>query len=479
LIPVDEWVPDMPAIGGSGEALNVIPDAMGYRALPALATYSGALAARCQGFIGAKSKAGVAYDIAGTAGGMYQLNNVSWTDVTKGATTYSTSSGAFWEFAQWGDQVLSVNGTNAPQRLSLGASANVDLGGSPPVASHIAIVRNFVVLGNLASNPQTVQWSGIEAYDTWTGNQTNLADSQELVGEHGSVQRVVGGEYGLIFMERAIYRMTFAGLPYIFQFDKLGDPVGALAPQSVVSVGQQVWFLADSGFYVHNGVQAVPIGRGKVDRFFLSDLDESNVHRVFGAADPQNQIVMWIYPSTQSTGGNADSAIIYNWALNKWSRAEINTTILARFLSPGYTLDGLDSVSSSIDALPASLDDAAWMGGRVAFAAFDHSHRLSTFTGTALSATVDTKEIEPATNSRAHCTSVRPIVDGGTTVTSRVGYRNLPTEDPTYSGAVSVNTAGECPVRVNARYQRYRIQTSGDYSFIIGARPTIVPAGKR
>jgi hypothetical protein len=280
-------------------------------------------------------------------------------------------------------------------------------------------------------------------------------------------------------MERAIYRMTFAGLPYIFQFDKLGDPVGALAPQSVVSVGQQVWFLADSGFYVHNGVQAVPIGRGKVDRFFLSDLDESNVHRVFGAADPQNQIVMWIYPSTQSTGGNADSAIIYNWALNKWSRAEINTTILARFLSPGYTLDGLDSVSSSIDALPASLDDAAWMGGRVAFAAFDHSHRLSTFTGTALSATVDTKEIEPVTNSRAHCTSVRPIVDGGTTVTSRVGYRNLPTEDPTYSGAVSVNTAGECPVRVNARYQRYRIQTSGDYSFIIGARPTIVPAGKR
>jgi hypothetical protein len=132
LIPVDEWVPDMPAIGGSGEALNVIPDSMGYRSLPSLATYSNALSARCQGFIGIKSKAGVAYDIAGTSGGMYQLNNVSWTDVTKAATTYSTSSGAFWEFAQWGDQVLSVNGTNAPQRLSLGASANVDLGGSPP-----------------------------------------------------------------------------------------------------------------------------------------------------------------------------------------------------------------------------------------------------------------------------------------------------------------------------------------------------------
>jgi hypothetical protein len=336
-----------------------------------------------------------------------------------------------------------------------------------------------VVLGNIASNPQNIQWSGIEAYDVWTGNQTNLADSQELVGDHGSVQKIVGGEYGLVFMERAIYRMTFSGLPYIFQIDKLGSPVGALAPQSVVNVGQRVWFLAEDGFYFHNGVEETPIGRGRVDRFFLNDLDEANVHRVFGAVDPQNQLVVWAYPSTSAVSGAPDSLIIYNWALNKWSRAEVDTEILCRFLTPGYTLDGLDSVSSSLDALAASLDSPAWMGGRVSFAAFDHTHKLSTFTGTALSATVDTKEIEPVTGYRSHCVSVRPIVDGGTTVNVQVGSRNVPTDSPTYNAAVSVNTSGECPVRVNARYQRYRINTSDDFNFIIGARPTVVPEGTR
>jgi hypothetical protein len=483
MIPVDEWLPDVPALGGSGEALNVIPDSMGYRSLPSLGAYSGALSARCQGFVGVKSKAGVAYDIAANTK-LYQLSDVSWTDVSQAATTYTTSTNAFWEFAQWGDHLLCVNGTSNPQRLSLGASAAVDLAGSPPVASHIAIVRDFVVLGNLAgtshvSPAQAVQWSGINTYDTWTGNQTNLADSQELVGDHGNLQKIVGGEYGLIFMERAIYRMTFAGLPYIFQFDKLGDPVGAVAPQSVVNVGQMVWFLSDSGFYAHNGIEASPIGRGKVDRFFLSDLDEANIVRVFGAADVRNQVVAWIYPSTQAVSGIPDSMIIYNWALNRWSRAEVNAEILCRFLVPGYTLDGLDSVSTSIDALTASLDDAVWMGGRVNFAAFNTSHKLSTFTGSAMSATVDTKEIEPVQGYRAHCLSVRPIVDGGNTVSVSVGSRNLQTESPTYNAAVTQNTAGECPVRVNARYQRYRIQTSGDFSFIIGARPTVVPEGKR
>jgi hypothetical protein len=486
LIPVEEWLPDLPSLAASGEALNVIPDSLGYRPLPSLGVYSNALTGRCIGFAGFKSKAGVAYDIAASgtsssisASSLYQLGDVSWTDVSKGGGTYTTSANAFWEFAQWGDWLLAVNGTTAPQRLSLGASAAVDLGGSPPAASHIAIVRNFVVLGNISGSPQSVQWSGIEAPETWTGDQTNLADSQELVGDHGQVQKVIGGEYGLIFMERAVYRMTYAGLPYIFQFDKLGSPVGALAPQSVVNVGQRVWFLSENGFYYHNGVEETPIGRGKVDRYFLGDLSEANAHRVFGAADPRNQIVVWLYPSNSSANGSPDSLIIYNWALDKWSRGEVDAEILARFLTPGYTLDGLDSFSSSLDTLPASLDDPAWMGGRMSFAAFDTSHRLSTFTGTALDATVDTKEIEPVVGSRAHCRSVRPIVDGGTTVSVKVGYRNLPTETPTFNAMVAVNSAGECPVRINARYQRYRIETSGDYNFIIGARPTVVPEGTR
>ena len=39
---------------------------------------------------------------------------------------------------------------------------------------------------------------------------------------HGNIQAIVGGESaGVIFMEKAIYRMSYVGVPLIFQFDKI------------------------------------------------------------------------------------------------------------------------------------------------------------------------------------------------------------------------------------------------------------------
>jgi hypothetical protein len=482
VIPVGEWQPDLPGLAASQEALNVIPDSQGYRSFPSLEAISSAADARVQGFWAGESIAGASYDIAGTNNKLLLLvtgSTISWSDITKGATTYSCDSTEWWEFAQWGDRLISVNGKDAPQKYSLGSAANVDLGGSPPTAKHIAIVRDFVVLGNITSNPQRVQWSGINDYETWTGSATNLADSQDLLGDHGVVQKILGGEYGTIFMERAIYRMTFAGLPFIFQFDKIVDDIGALSPQSVVRVGDTVWFLGSEGFYMLSGAQVQPIGQGKIDRFFLDDLDASNAHRVQGLADPLNHIVMWCYPNTQASSGTPNRIILYNWAVNKWAHAEIDTEMLCRFVSPGYTLESLDNVSSSLDALPASLDDPAWMGGRLSYAAFNTSHVLSTFSGDALDATVDTQEVQPNPEGRAHCLSVRPIVDGGTTVSVRVGSRNLQTESVTLGTPVTQNSSGECPSRVNARYMRFRIQNSGNFSFIIGAKPTIRPEGTR
>jgi hypothetical protein len=44
------------------------------------------------------------------------------------------------------------------------------------------------------------------------------------------VQKVVGGEYGLVFQERAVWKMTYIGSPVIFQFDLIERSRGAFAP---------------------------------------------------------------------------------------------------------------------------------------------------------------------------------------------------------------------------------------------------------
>lgn len=478
MIPVGEWLPDLPNLSASSEALNVIPDTEGYRQFPSLGVYSTSISASqttAKGFIGCKDSVGNAYDFVGTASSILQISGITWTSRHSGTATASTD---WWEFAQWGEHIIAVNGTDATVTISLGATSFSALGGSPPIARHIAVVRDFVVMGNISTESRRVQWSGINDFRVWTGSATNLADFQDLLGDGGVVQKVVGGEYGLIFQERAIQRMTFTGLPLIFQFDKIDVQRGALASQSVVAVGNIVYFLSEDGFYVQNGINSVPIGQGKIDRFFFSDVDAANIHRVQGIADPQNRIVIWCYPNNGS-GGTPNRLIIYNWAANKWSRCEVTVEMLCRFLTPGYTLDALDSISGSLDALPASLDDQTWMGGRVNLSAITTAKVLATFTGTAMNATVETKEVEHYPGSRTSCISVRPVVQGEAMLNASVGFRNIESETISYGASIAANATGDCPVRVNARYQRYRISTSGSFTHIIGARPRIVQEGQR
>ena len=73
MIPIGAWQPDLPDFENPGalEAKNVIPDAAGYRPLPALVaagTLFGAMDARVQGAILARGHGGTIANFAGTAG---------------------------------------------------------------------------------------------------------------------------------------------------------------------------------------------------------------------------------------------------------------------------------------------------------------------------------------------------------------------------------------------------------------------------
>ena len=88
---------------------------------------------------------------------------------------------------------------------------------------------------------------------------------------------------------------------------------------SIASLGpSQIFYLAEDGFFFFNGSQSVPIGAGKVDEFFAKDLGPNFTSRITCSIDPLNQLVMWSYPSIESTG-DPDSIIIYNYAVKKWS----------------------------------------------------------------------------------------------------------------------------------------------------------------
>lgn len=472
-IPFGEWLPDYPPFANPGAtvAKNVLPAPGGYRSFPSLNTYSNSLGAVCKGAIVARDTTGNYFNYAGDQSALYVLSATSWTNVVRSAGAggaYNNTPDDYWEFTQFGTQLIGVNGLNdVPQTITVGTAQFQNLGGSPPKAKHIASIRDFVVMGNISSgatySPQMVRWSAINNAASWTADPTTLADFQDLPGDGGWVQKIVGGEYGTIFQERAIWRQTFVGSPLVFQFDRINTNIGAFAPQSVVNYRNIIFFLAEQGFCMFDGSNITPIGDNKVDRTFFADLDYNYIVRIQAAIDPVKKIVCWAYPGTGNVAGNPNRILIYHWSTQRWSRVEdINIEFLFSNKTTATGLDSLDTLFPSIENVFPSLDASIWAGGNSIFSAFNSNHRLANFNGSAMAATVETNEqqLNMEDDGLAYVTQVKPILDGvAASVQCSVIARNDLTKSSSSTVAASPTSAGFVQVRSSARYHRFRIQT--------------------
>lgn len=478
ILPVPEWTPDQ-TTDGSGNPdddiiKNVVAESDFYTPWPTLETITGSLSSRAKGAIGAIDTAGIGYDYAGDLHDLYRLVSLSWvkaTNLTLSATfSYSTSTDAWWEFTQWGNTVIATNGTDPMQEITLGSANFVDLAGGPPVAKHLAVVKDFVMAGNLPGFPQRVRWCAINNTHAWTVDATTQADFQDLVGDGGHVQKVVGGNVATIFQERAIWMAQYVGSPGIFSFGNgpVARTIGLLAPQSVATYGATIFFLAEGGFYRIDGGTLTPIGRDKIDKTFFQDLDTNYVHYIQATVDPVKKLYIVAYPGAGNTGGILNNILLYNFEVNRWTVVTGKSLEMVwRYITTAYTLEGLDSVGD-LDSLPASLDSALWAGGKIYLSAFNSNHVLQTFTGDPEDGTVTTREFAPLPGRRAKITRVRPLVDANAASITPM-TRNRLADARQFGTNVAQNANGDCPIRTNAQYISFKILTSGDFKRIRGA----------
>lgn len=487
VLEVGEWRPDNPNFGGSGTvATNCVPitPSGAYGPFPSPVVYSSALTAACQGGYFDRDSAANVYNYAGDATKLYRLVGTTQTDSSRTVGgAYSTANDDWWEMTTWGQTVIATNYADAPQVITMGGSRFAALAGSPPKARHIAVLRDFVVLGNVndgTPRPNRVQWSAINNSTDWTVASATQCDYQDLQGPGGWVQKIVGGDYGLVFQERAVWRMTYVGSPEIFRFDLIERARGAFAPQSVIGWGQMVFFLAEDGFYlIVGGAAAIPIGEGKVDRTFLNDLQTSYAYKISAAIDPVRKNVMWAYPGSGATSGIPNKILCFNWVAQRWTRIEgVTVEAFVRYAAQGLTLEQLDTINSSIDALSPSLDSRTWTGGAMTLSAFDSSHKLNTFSGSAMAASVSTGEVELNPGRKTNIIEVRPIVDGEA-ASVQLEYRQAIADATSTTGSVVADVTGSCPFRNEARYHTVNLATSGDFSFIQGAEVYHQPGGIR
>lgn len=476
------WLPDQPDLDNPGAtvAKNVIPYAQAYGQLKSLSSFSGALTSATAALqaIWAKDDQGNYYNHAGTATRLEELQSDStWSNVSK-AGNYSNVAG--WEWTKSGNRLIAVDINNATQYFDLGTSSlYADLSGSPPKAKHIASVRNFVVMGNIDDGtdyPIRLAWSGYNNTELWTPSRSTQSDVRDLTGRGGDIQRIVPGQYGVIFQENSIWVMQYSGPPTIFTLDEVEKGRGTPAPNSVCWTGNAVYYLGNDGFYrFQNG--STPIGAEKVDRWFFNECDLSVIDETRGAVDARNKLILWTFKSSSSLA-YFDRILIYNWAADRWSYGEMDTEVISDYVSTGLSLDDLDTVLTDVDAESIPVDSDAYQGGAVSLAAFDSSHQLATFQGAALTAQLETVEL--GESQQVYAKSVRPLVSGSTaSVTLANGTRNSQAANYSFSSAKAPNSIGVANFRTPARYHRIRANISGGFENAIGVDVEVAPGGGR
>jgi len=484
LLSFDEWLPDQPTLlAGCTEALNVLPGPSAYLPMPSLVPYTTAVGGKVLGGIIAQSS-GNSYNYCGDKSALYSLANQSFTSVTRvvgGA--YNVLGDDYWEFANWGNTVIGVNGHNdLPQQISLGAANFVDMSVGVK-ASHIAVVKDFVVLGNVSDSAAQVsrlRWCAINNPLDFVPSPATLADYQDLPTEYGPIQRVVGGGYGVVFQSKAITRMDFVGSPLVFAITTLHTNIGAFSPRAVTNYQNLVFFLAEDGFYTFDGSSLNPIGRGKVDSFFYKDLDKNHTVGVVAGIDPINKIVLWAYPSINNKGGNLDSLLIYSWAYNKWTHATgLDLEMVLSSVTTGINLDNLTSTTGfNLDALPVSLDSVQWTGGSIILSAYDKNHVLGRFNGAPMNATLRTREYQHFAGHRALTTEVWPYAVGlSASATLTLLNRDTLTRSMSAIETSVVNDIGYAPFLSDTRYSTIQLDVAGGFDQILGVNVEATQTG--
>lgn len=485
-IKFGEYMPDQPDLENPGMevARDCLPRLNGYDALPTLQSlgFSG-LPSRPVGAYGAADSIGSKYLLAGTADKLWRLADGAWRDISRTSPEYAQVSA--WEFTEWDADVLAASAGNRMQRYPLGAANAEDLTEEPVAGAHIAVVRSQVVVGGVidedGSNPQRLRWSGVNAYTDWAPNADTLAGFGDIRTPGGDIQRVSGGEFGVVLLERSIYRMTFVGGDLVWQLDEVDPGIGTPAPGSVIRRGDRVFFLGNDGMRMTQGAASTAIGEERVDLEVLSDLDVAHVTRITAGVYTAEQIIVWAYPGAGNTNGQPNRLLIYNYGTDRWALGDEAVEILVGAATPNRSIDGFDDnvtfggtqsppLYDSIDEIPGSLDDPIWGGGEPQLMALDAAGDVGTYTGSARNGTFETGEFEVSPGRRTFLTEMRNLSNAPGSVALEIGHRQSQSDPVVWTGPASPNADGIIPVRVNDRYMRIRVQLDSGFSHSNGVQ---------
>ncbi len=431
------WQPDLPPFGHGGlvTARNVFSGPRGYEPIKDLTAITTARPETWKGGGFFESNGNNAM-LAATNVALYSFS-ATWTSEFAAART------AQQNFAQFGDLVIVANGGD-PVKYTIATGVGALLGGSPPDAAHVAIVKDFVFLSGNPAATSTVYWSAINNAEGWTIGTSECDD--QIIPDGGAITGLAGGEYGLVFQADAINIFEYVGSPLIFTRRKISDGIGAMAHGSIASVGKMVFFLHRRGFYVFNDGELKSIGKDKIDRTFLETYSISDIeNNIRSTVDKERSLVIWSMP---------DRLWIYNWDTDKWTDVVILGLVgIGNGATANATLEQIGVLYPSIEDVTPVLDDAFWRGGDPMVLLAKTDHILYTFgSGSNLKATLKMPKVEMFPSRIAHVRNARVGTDATDGITLLLHTSARLGDAQSEAQAILTRNNGDIPIRASGRY---------------------------
>lgn len=502
MIPVGDWNPDRFAKDAALalDARNVIPAAESYRPFPAFdipgeadaGAFSNAFSSafdyttaayllavpKSRVFVAQKADGSFAYFV-GTATKLYRLLSLTtgWVDVSRtSGGDYSLQDPDLWDFTQYGTKVIATNVNDVVQVIDVDSGSNfAALAGSPPQAKYCAVVGDFLFLGNLSTGRRKIMWSAFGVITGWTAG-TDQSDEQEFP-DGGEVRGIEGGQVALVFQERIIRKASYVpGSDYIFAIDKIFEGRGLSAPFCRARVGDNIFFLADDGFY---STVSGPIGHEKFNIYFADDVEPTWKTRTIAVIDPKRPLVYITYRSVNNAQNYYDKMLIYNWISGRPSYAEVSVTSVGAAATTGQTLEDLNSFGS-LESVTPDLDSPVWAGGVPTLLGISSTYALGFFTGANAEAVVTTGEQQLVRRSRAFVNEIAVDADTDDYHVS-VATRETQGDSVVFGSESSAGVTGNAPVRSSGRFHRFkvRIPAGTTWTHIRGVDPVVVRDGAR
>jgi len=434
----------------------------------------------------------------------YQINtgldvyvrSTGWGAGTWGASTWGSATSLsltnqlrLWSIDNFGDDVVlnpraggifywdesSGTNTRAVNATSLSNASDVPTAVLQVMVSDVdkhAIAFGCNPIGSTTIDPLLVRFSDTESIIDWTPTATNQAGGVQLSMGSTIIGALRTRQEILIWTDAGIVSMRFVGAPFVFSFNEVAHGPSLISPNAAVNANNKVYFMDNGGFYSYSGsAQRLPC---TVLDYVLSDLNQTQSFKIFGAVNDSANEIMWFYPSGSSL--EVDKYVMYNYLENVWS---IGTT------SDNFVRTAWDSALILDNPIAASKNDSTSNNNYIFAHEIGHGDDGSNFTAYIESSDFD---LDPDGEKFIAVNKIIPDVEfrdqqsTSDDVTITIKGRNYPLEDLSTLSTVSVTPASTFTnTRARSRQCAIRVSnSSNDYGWRLGdLRLDIRPDGKR